>query len=396
MNKIFLPVTILFLAVSCSKTEMQQTRETIRSANELLKSANDGIRNLDSISAVVTDSTQYNRVIKPKLEKQRKAAEKILSENSVDLDSLNAVLNRTRDRISSGTDIARTVDSAANELRNADNAIDALATISKALDKVSRQTKNKSANPAPQQTYPEDSLIIQNNIPEEPSYEAAEPKIYKNLKLQVTVDDLGSAEQAVRSAVYNGEGEILGNAEGEHSGHRTRRMTAKIPLKNFDKIQQELSSFGDISMANVNSTGTRYDPEQICDIEITLTENRPASGSENKSTDNAITTTPATNTPDEEKSIVSKIFDSALPFLPILLIIGAVWYFMNRKKKKRETREAVQQPPFQEPAKPREMFTTTSTSGTINPERYMPPLNTPPTADPHDPDPYAKYKPKTK
>ena len=66
MKKILLSFFIASALISCDKNTIQQTTDSIKSADSLFTKANDGLKTLDSISKTINDSNGIaNKIILP-------------------------------------------------------------------------------------------------------------------------------------------------------------------------------------------------------------------------------------------------------------------------------------------------------------------------------------------
>lgn len=378
------------LLITCSKSEIQQANDTIKSADSLFTSAKDGFKTLDSISAIVKDSAKFNKVIVPEINRTKESVEKVIQDNAKSLDSINAVLKKSTETISKSADVLKTVDSAREQLKNSKNPIDALSTISKTLDKVSKQTKSKEQQPSPGSTPAQpnptaDNAVQNPTIPATPPVQQQETQIsdplVKSMKAEITVDDLNTSKDQLTGILRRNGGEIVTDNYGMQDGFRRQTITAKVPYQFFDETSRAISQdLGTVKTKNTEVQGRDFNANQMCDIEITLAENRQFSGSESIATDNAEKTTTA-----EEKSFIEKfgitgiIIAVALVLIPLMLLI---LYLMNRSMKKRMENQMQQHQQFQQ----RQNYPQQN-SYDENPQPKQ-------ETRTDDEDPYAKYKPK--
>src|SRR5690606_38294907 len=178
--------------ISCSKSEMQQTSDTIKNADSLFTRANDGVRTLDSISKIVRDTAKFNKIIVPEIEKTKESVGKVIQDNAKSLDSLNAVLKNARRDIQKGSDVLKTVDSAGRVLKETSNPIDVLSTISKTIDKDSKSARQrtKAENTKVKSDAPDNKTVS-------PSVDEAAPvitnPITKTGVMEITVYDLSNS-----------------------------------------------------------------------------------------------------------------------------------------------------------------------------------------------------------
>lgn len=353
MKNIFVTLVLGAAVISCTQTEIKQTTDTIKQADTLFRSANDGLKTLDSISKVVNDSATFNRVVVPEIEKQKKSVEQVIRENAKSLDSINAVIKKAKDQISKSAEVAKTVDSASKILRESKNPFETISTITKTIDKVVSQTKPKTTvessttTPAPQPTPPiqEPQDQTQPTAPATADVQEPEPNytmdpMVKTAKIHVSVDDLSDARNSLAMQLRNYGGEIVTESFGEEAGYRKQLITAKIPTRYFDQMTVGTSNLGTLRTKTIDSEGKDFDPNQMSDLEITLSENSKYAGNESIAVQD--------NKKDESfgsKSgsaflkgfkVLEDVFIALLPFWPIVLIGGLIWYFVRRKRKQKE------------------------------------------------------------
>ncbi len=387
MKKFLITSLATLFLVSCSKTEMQQTTDTIKSADSLLQSAKDGFKTLDSISKIVNDSTKINSEIK----KQTENVEKVIRENTKDIDSLNSVIQKTTEKITKNADLIKTVDSAGKVLKESKNPIDALSTISKTLEKVSKksastnntqtETPQTPKNPATSsdakksktttQIDPTSSNSVSENI--------SQP-ISKNGTIELNVQNIGAAQKEITTNLQRYGGEIVAEHFGQQGNEKKQVITAKIPYQYFDAATNSISqNIGVLKTKSIETEGTDYNPDQICNLEITLTENM-LSATESISEHNTAET--AKN--DTEKSFLEKFGTTGLIILVCLILIPImllIIYLMNRQMKKK-MEESIQQKVHQEKQNYSQRNSDSSSGETAQKQQES------------GEDPYEKYKPR--
>ncbi len=358
MKNLFFTITTLLLLTSCSQTEIKQTTDTIKGADSLFKSANDGFKTLDSISKKVNDSAKINKIIVPEIEKTKETVQNTIKKNAKNLDSLNKELGKLKDNINKGSDIIKTVDSANKKLQQSDNVFDKLSTITETIGKVSKQTKPKTsvkAETKPQEelqnqaeTSNEDDVATEPEIAQNEPQQQPQPQVYdknplvKTAELKISVDDLYSAKADLQNEIRSYGGEIVTENFGEQEGVRSQRITAKVPYRFFNEVTDNISkNIGTVDFKNIEIEGKDYDPNQMCDIEITFKEKTAYA-------DGMVDNGAAKKDNFGEKSSsafmkgfqgLSNVLIAILPFWPIFLIGGLIWYFARRNKKRKEEKE---------------------------------------------------------
>lgn len=379
--------------ISCSKSEMQQTSDTIKSADSLFTRANEGVRTLDSISKIVRDTARFNKIVVPEIEKTKESVGKVIQENAKSLDSLNAVLKNARRDIQKGSEVLKTVDSAGRVLKETSSPIDVLSTISKTIDKVSKSAR-QSTQPEKNEEKAEGKSVIPDDNTAEPPVAAPAPVISnpvtKTGVMEVTVYDLSNSRDDLALALRRFDGNIVSEKFEDINGDRKQVIRIQIPTQYFDEAATHLPErLGTLTTRSVESTGTDYDPNRISSLEFILREKKQEGMS-----DILTETGPESSAEKSEESasgafmkgfdVLGKILLALLPFWPVAVIGAIIWYFMrgrNRNKKFEETAS-----PYVEEV-PQEEFIET------HPEKKAEEVN-PPAEDQNGKDPYEKYRPK--
>lgn len=401
MKNLFFSIVSAVLLVSCNQSEIKQTTDTIKQADSLLKSAKDGFKTLDSISKKLNDSAKFRKIIVPEIEKTKETVQNEIKKNAKNLDSLNREIGKIKDNINKGSDILKTVDSANKKMKESDNVFDKLSTITETISKVSKQTKPKTSAKtevkSPQMPSPENK----NNNISEPEISQNYPQqqtlpqptvtekipLVKTAQLNISVDDLYSAKADLQNEIRSYGGEIVTENFGEQEGVRSQRITAKVPYRFFNEITDNISkNIGSLESKSIESEGKDYDPNQMCDIEITFKEKAAYADGMG---DNG---NPKKDTFGEKSSSafmkgfkgLSEVLVAILPFWPLFLIGGLVWYFVRKNKKKKEEEEMRKQEFLHEQQMPQtEKSATENLNAVENKEKD----------NPQEPD-YSKYLPK--
>src|SRR5690606_29034028 len=343
MKNLLYALALGTVLISCSKSEMQQTSDTIKSADSLFTRANDGVRTLDSISKIVSDTAKFNKIIVPEIEKTKESVSKVIQENAKSLDSLNTVLKNARRDIQKGSDVLKTVDSAGRVLKETSNPIDMLSTISKTIDKVS-----KSARQSTQPEKTEEKSVAPDNNTVSPSVDEAAPvitnPITKTGVMEITVYDLSNSRDDLSLALRRFQGGIVSEKYKNINGDRKQVIRVTIPTQYFDEAATHLPDrLGTLTTRSVESSGTDYDPNRMSSLEFILSEKR-----QEAMTDILAEKEPdSTPTSDNSASgafmkgfdVLGTVLLALLPFWPVLVIGAVIWYFMRGRNKNRQFEE---------------------------------------------------------
>ena len=339
MKKILLSLIIAGTLFSCDK--IQQTSDTVKRADSLFTKANDGIKTLDSISKTITNSDGIaKKVIIPEIEKQKKSIDSTIKSGGWRIDSINKQIEKITKNVVVGTQVVKTLDSANRSLQNGESAIKVLT---RTADKILNQTKRQ--NPTP-----ENSVTKTPTQPQEQNAPVTVPPVVerdpvvKTARLEIQVEDLNTAKALLKQKIRENNADLVSENFSQNEGIQREYITAKVPLQNFDQLLSNLSGqLGNVNSKSTESEGKDYVASQLCDIEITLVQNENIA-------DNALADSQKEENTDSFSGAFMKGFKVLgdgllflLPFWPIFLIGGVVWYFVSRNKKKKAQEELERQ-----------------------------------------------------
>lgn len=329
MKKFFLILVVALSAVSCDKTTIQQTTDNIKRADSLFTKANDGLKTLDSISKTINKSDGITRkVIIPEIEKQKKAIDSTIKSGGWKIDSINKEIEKITKNVKTGTDVAKTLDSAKNALNKGENP---LVVLTKTADKILKQTKTTEQTP---QSQPQP----------QPQVQQEKNPLVKNAKLEVQVENLSDSKAILRQRIRDNNADLVSENFSQNEGIQKEFMTVKVPLQNFENLVSGISGLGEVRMKNTSTEGTDYVYGQMCDVEITLTQNEKIANI--TATQEEKTETFGDKSSGAFMSGFKVLGDGLLfllPFWPLFVIIGLIWFFINRNRRKKEQRELERQ-----------------------------------------------------
>lgn len=379
MKKIF-STFILFIALSsCSKQEFNDTKDTIKSADSLFTKANEGLSTLDSISKRINDSNGIARkVLIPQIEKQTKKIDSTLKSGSWKIDSINKDIAEITKNVKVGTDVAKALDSAHQALQNGENVI---SVLSKTADKILKRTQTQKAT-TPPTTESQNPQTNQNNTVVTPPIVEKNPLV-KTAILEIQVDDISKAKTILKQKIRENNADLVSSNFSQQEGFEREYITVKVPLYNFDHLISNVSNgLGEVKSKTTESTGTDYISSQMCDVEITLVQKELASS-------NQIVTNESSNDSDSFGTKSSSAFMSGfkvlgdlmiaiLPFWPVFLIAGLIFYLIRRNKKKNELQlsEKTREIPIQKKETTRTIETVENENSDVSEEqdysKYLP------------------------
>ena len=333
---IFSLFTTTLLLVACNKTDIQQTADSFKTADSLFNQAKESYQTLDSISKIVNDSNStVGKVILPEINKHKEIIEDAIKKGNVNIDSLNKEFKKLDNKSQQAQDIKKAIDSANNAIKSGDNAA---IVIAETANKILKQTSKNNS-----QTQPEQEVQNQNQVQDQPVPQRELYPIAKTTRLQVSVEDLAAAKALLNQELSTYNADIITENYTENEGIAKQYLTVKVPLSNFNELVNKMSSLGNVESKNTEVEGNDYVGSQMCDVELTLVDNTPETS--NAEDLNILNNEQKDETFGDKSSnafmkgfaVLSGLFLALIPFWPIFLIGGIVWYFVaKRNKKKRE------------------------------------------------------------
>ena len=333
---IFSLFTATLLLVACNKTDIQQTADSFKKADSLFNQAKESYQTLDSISKIVNDSNStVGKVILPEINKHKEIIEDAIKKGNVNIDSLNREFKKLDNKSQQAQDIKKAIDSANNAIKSGDNAA---IVIAETANKILKQTSKNNS-----QTQPEQEVQNQNQVQNQPVPKRELYPIAKTTRLQVSVEDLAAAKALLNQELSTYNADIITENYTENEGIAKQYLTVKVPLSNFNELVNKMSSLGNVESKNKEVQGNDYVGSHMCDVELTLVDNTPETS--NAEDLNILNNEQKDETFGDKSSnafmkgfaVLSGLFLALIPFWPIFLIGGIVWYFVaKRNKKKRE------------------------------------------------------------
>lgn len=379
MKKIFATFILLTALSSCSKQEFSEATHSIKRADSLFTKANDGLKTIDSISKRINDSDGVARkVLIPQIEKQTKKIDSTLKSGSWKIDSINKDIAEITKNVKVGTDVAKTLDSANKALQNGESVI---SVLSNTADKILKRTQTQKAT-LPPNSESQNPQTNQNNTVIIPPIVEKNPLV-KTAVLEIEVDDISNAKSILKQKISESNADLVSENFSQKEGFEREYITAKVPLYNFDNLVSNLSNgLGEVKSKSMESQGIDYISSQMCDIEITLVQKELTAS-------NQIVTDDNNKDSDSFGSKSSSAFMSGfkvlgdmmiaiLPFWPIFIIAGLIFYFVRRNKKNKELKTLENQSniPVQktEPTTPSEIVEKKNDEDSEEPDysKYLP------------------------
>ena len=331
---IFSIFTASMLLIACNKTDLQQATDTIKNADSLFQEAKESYKTLDSISKVVNDS---GNISVKDIDKSKEVIENAVKKGNLSIDSLNKQFQKIKAKTQNNEEIAKAIDSVTSAIKSGD--INSIKSIEETVNKVIKETRKQ-----PTPNIEEEITTPQNEVKVSPKKIEIQP-IVKSANLELEVDDLAAAKSMLDQSLRNNNGEIVTDYFNGTEGIAQQFLTVKVPLSSFNNLVNSVSGLGEVTSKSTEVQGKDYLADQMCDVKITLTDKTPEANSINEDL-NALNKDENKDETFGEKtssaflkgfSVLGSLFLALIPFWPVFLIGGVIWYFVaKRNKKKRE------------------------------------------------------------
>lgn len=337
---IFSIFTASILLVACNKSDMKQASDTIKNADSLFQEAKEGYNTLDSISKAVKDSNStIGKVIIPEIDKHKEIIEDAIKKGNISIDSVQREFDKIKAKAQQNEEIKKAIDSVASVAEaNPENT--KVKNLLESANKILKHSKENSQPSAPK--------ISQNDVKISSQKTEIVP-IVKTARLNISVEDISAAKEMLQQELRNTNGDLVTESYSENEGIAKEYITAKVPLYNFNNLVNNLANLGAVQTKTTDSSGKDYDSNQMCDVEITLVDHSISNSSVTPTEDlNIVNGDEKKDETFGDKSegafmkgfgVIGSLFLALLPFWPIFLIAGIVWYFVAKKNKKKREEE---------------------------------------------------------
>lgn len=337
---IFSIFTASILLVACNKSDMKQASDTIKNADSLFQEAKEGYNTLDSISKAVKDSNStIGKVIIPEIDKHKEIIEDAIKKGNISIDSVQREFDKIKTKAQQNEEIKKAIDSVASVAEaNPENT-----KVKNLLESANKILKHSNEN-----SQPSAPKISQNDVKISSQKTEIVP-IIKTARLNILVEDISAAKEMLQQELRNTNGDLVTESYSENEGIAKEYITAKVPLYNFNNLVNNLANLGAVQTKTTDSRGKDYDSNQMCDVEITLVDHSISNSSVTPTEDlNIVNGDEKKDETFGDKSegafmkgfgVIGSLFLALLPFWPIFLIAGIVWYFVAKKNKKKREEE---------------------------------------------------------
>ena len=289
MKKTIVLAAIALSIVACNKSEMANQNSSETENTSVVAKENS---NADSAALSVNEDVKIDKEV------AQKVHEKVMNETNKSIDSLAKTSQITPE----------------------------------VIDETPPETEDKKVvkNPVKPQIIKETKIIYK----EKPTARSiAVNPIQKYGNLSFSVEDNAAAISEVRYLVKKYDGKIKSENLTSNNENNTNYIVAKIPLKEYDYLIEDLmDNLGTLNDKTLEITGDDYQPNKLCDVEITLySKNNSLAKNEDEPKTfggkavNAVTT---------GWEVIGNVLLFFLPFWPLFLLITFGYFYFKKKKTK--------------------------------------------------------------
>lgn len=174
-----------------------------------------------------------------------------------------------------------------------------------------------------------ETKIIYLENPQQKITETA-PKIAKKGELEILVNDFEYAQLVTKEQISKYDGIIKSEQILSDENKQIDYLKVSVQLDKSEYLIKDLEqNVGKITSRNIEITGEEYAKNSVCHLEITLvnTTDKPAIAGSSKSFGGR-----SLGAVGSGWNVIQEIFLFILPFWPLNLFGGGIYYFLKRKK----------------------------------------------------------------
>ena len=175
-----------------------------------------------------------------------------------------------------------------------------------------------------------ETKVIYRDAPKPKVVSAPIPKITKKGELEIQVDDLETARLVTKEQIRKYDGVVTSEQISSYQTREYDYLKLTVPLDKPDYLITDLEyNVGKITARNIEITGQEYGKNALCYLEVTLMNNSETA---------AVVAGPKSfggrtlGAVGSGWNVIQEIFLFMLPFWPMFLIGGGVYYFYKKKR----------------------------------------------------------------
>lgn len=299
MKKAILLIAIASSFIACKKGEISNNK-----IDEIYS-------NTDSIASEISNT----------IENEKLNTEKVLDSSQIKIKDFDGVNDELKSKIDA---TQKTIDSVSQKITN--------TKLESKTDGKNDSIKSKTATKNTKPKVIKETKIVYKEKPQQKNYELLNNQniTTKTGAIEINVDDIINTKDLVIKNIKKYDGILKSENLTSYNNEKAAFLKVKIPTDKFDYLIEDLSNnYGEITAKNIETSGYNSSKNNFCDVEITLTEYKNG----------------AVNNNETSKTFGDKFFDAIssgwevivsiflfiLPFWPIFLVGGIIFYFYKKK-----------------------------------------------------------------
>lgn len=309
MKKFILTLVTVFSLVACKKSA-ENSESNFEDAAAKVSA------NLSEISA---DSTSISMENLPKLSRKQtdSALQAIKEMGAIKIEEWKDEKKLLTEKVAKEMDSA-TRTSIISEIKITQQKIDS------AKNKIAASTGKRIVAPK----IIKETKVIYRDAPT-PKVVVREPKIIKKGELEISVEDLSVAQNATKEQIFKYDGKVSSEQISSYDDKEYSYLNITIPFDKSDYFVDDLeSNVGAITSRNIEIKGQELGKNALCNLEITLVRDSKNASAIGTPTSFGGRTLGAVGS---GWNVIQEIFLFILPFWPVILIGGIIYYFLKKR-----------------------------------------------------------------
>lgn len=310
MKKLILTLVTVFSLVACKKNAENSESNFEDAAAKV--SANISEMNADSTSISVENLPKLSR-------KQTDSAIQAIKKGAiVEIEELKDEKKLLTEKVAKEMDSA-TRTTIISEIKITQQKIDS------AKNKIAATTGKRTIAPK----IIKETKVIYREAPT-PKLVVREPKIVKKGELEISVEDLSVAQNTTKEQIFKYDGKVNSEQISSYDGKEYSYLNITIPFDKSDYFVDDLeNNVGAIIFRNIEIKGQELGKNALCNLDITLVNDSKNASSIATPTSFGGRTLGAVGS---GWNVIQEIFLFILPFWPVFLIGGIIYYFVRKRK----------------------------------------------------------------
>ena len=305
MKNIILTFLTVCTLASCKKTETANSEDSSSSS-------------INADSSSVANNSQFDSISKP-FNLNKDSAVAIKKDTAiVKIQKLNDEKKLLTEKVAKEMDSA-TRSTIVSEIKITQKKIDSVRTA------LVSNTKKRKISPK----VIRETKVIYREIPKREAIVSA-PKITKTGSLEIQVDNMEIAKYSTKEQISKYDGKVKSEQISSDDMQQISYLKILVPFDKSDYLINDLeNNVGKIVSRDIQITGEQYAKNSVCTLDISLVKDFEKG---------AVVSTPKSfggrslGAVGSGWNVIEEIFLFILPFWPMFLIGGGLYYFLKRKK----------------------------------------------------------------